>query len=325
MELVTKKRLGLYAGRASQPLAEEIASLLDEKLGGVKLVEFASGETYCRFEDSVRDTDVFIIQTHTQPVNETIMEQLIMIDAAKRASAKRIVAVVPYYGYARQDRKALPREPITAKLIADLFSAAGVDRVISVDLHSGQIQGFFDVPVDHLTAGPVLEDYIQNMAPEPENVVIVAPDAGRVKTAERFAQRLGADIAMAHKRRPKGTMNQVETDVIIGDVEGRHCIIIDDMIDTAGTVCAAADLLKKKGATDVWIMATHGVLSGPAIDRLKNAPVSKVVLTNTLPLPAEKMIDKIEILTIAGVLSSAIESVFEGTSVSELFHGENQL
>lgn len=322
MELVSKRRLGLYAGRASQALAEEIATMLDEKLGTVNLVEFASGETYCRFEDSIRDTDVFIVQTHTHPVNESIMEQLIMIDAAKRASAKRIIAVVPYYGYARQDRKALSREPITAKLVADLFQAAGVDRVISVDLHSGQIQGFFDRPVDHLTAAPVLEEYIRNETNG--DVVIVSPDAGRMKTAEKFAQRLNTDIAMCHKRRPKGTMNVVETSEVIGDVKGRHCIIIDDMVDTAGTVCAAADLLMEKGATEVWIMATHAVFSGPAIDRLKNSSVSRVVVTNTLPIPEDKLFDKIEVLSIGGVLSSAIEAVFEGTSVSDLFHGDNQ-
>jgi ribose-phosphate pyrophosphokinase len=323
VELITKKRLGLYAGRKSEPLAREIAALLNEELGKVNLVEFASGETYCRFEDSVRDTDVFIIQTHTHPVNDTLMEQLLMIDAAKRASAKRIIAVCPYYGYARQDRKALPREPISAKLVANLLHSAGAQRVISVDLHSGQIQGFFDIPVDHLTAAPVIEEYIRAEVPRDQEVVIVSPDAGRVKVAERFAQRLDADIAFAHKRRPRGTKNVVETDEIIGEVDGRHCIIIDDMIDTAGTVCAAADLVKRRGATDVWIMATHGVLSDPAVDRLKNSPASRVVITNSLPLPPEKQFDKLEVLSVAGVLSSAIESVFEGTSVSELFHGEN--
>jgi ribose-phosphate pyrophosphokinase len=322
MELVTKKRLGIYAGRASQPLAEEIATLLNEKLGAVKLVEFASGETYCRFEESIRDTDVFIIQTHCENVNDAIMEQLIMIDAAKRASAKRIVAVCPFFGYARQDRKALPREPITAKLVANMLQTAGANRMISIDLHSGQIQGFFDVPVDHLTAMPVIEEYIRTEAKG--DVVIVSPDAGRVKVAERFAQHLDADIAFAHKRRPRGVHNVVETAEVIGEVEGRHCVIVDDMIDTAGTVCAAADLLLSKGATDVWIMATHGVLSGPAIERLDASKASRVVITNSLPLPDHKKSKKIQVLSVAGVLSSAIESVFEGSSVSELFHGENQ-
>ncbi len=321
MELVTKKRLGLYAGRSCRPLAEEIAGLLNEKLGEVKIVEFASGETYCRFEESVRDTDVFIIQTHCDPVNDRIMEQLIMIDAAKRASAKRIVAVAPFFGYARQDRKARPREPITAKLVANLFETAGANRMISVDLHSGQIQGFFNTPVDHLTAMPVLEDYIRTEAKG--GVTIVAPDAGRVKTAERFAQHLGADLAFAHKRRPKDKHNVVETEEIIGDVAGRLAVIVDDMIDTAGTVCAAADLLMRKGATDVWIMATHGVFSGPAVERLKSSPASRVVVTDTLPMGEQKTFDKLHVLSIAGVLASAIESVFEGSSVSELFHGEN--
>ncbi len=324
MELVSKRRLRLYAGRATQELAAEIAELLDDELRSVKLVDFASGETYCRFEESVRDTDVFVIQSHVAPVNDAIMEQLIMIDAAKRASAKRITAVCPYFGYGRQDRKALSREPITAKLIADLFGAAGVDRVIGVDLHSGQIQGFFDVPFDHLTAFPVLEDYVARNI-DSANLVVVAPDAGRVKTAERFAHRIGADIAFAHKRRSREQAHQVEVDEVIGEVEGRHCVIIDDMIDTAGTVCAAADLLKRRGASDCWIMATHGILSGPAVDRLKNAPISKLVITNSVPLPKDRQFDKLEVVSVAGVLASAIESVFEGSSVSDLFQGENQL
>ncbi len=320
-ELVTKKRLGLYTGRLSRPLAEEIATLLNEHLGNVRLLEFASGEMYCRYENSVRDTDVFIIQSHCAPVNDQIMEQLLMIDAAKRASAKRIVAVCPYFGYARQDRKARPREPISAKLMANLFETAGAQRLITVDLHSGQIQGFFDTPVDHLTAMPVLEEYMRDA--NLQNAVIVAPDAGRVKTAERYAQHLGFDIAFAHKRRPVGTINTVETGEIIGDVAGKHCVIIDDLIDTAGTVCAAASALRERGATDVWIMATHGVLSGPAVERLRNAPVSRVVVTNSLPQPAPGELPTLETLSIAGVVSAAIESVFEGSSVSELFQGEN--
>jgi ribose-phosphate pyrophosphokinase len=251
------------------------------------------------------------------------MEQLIMIDAAKRASARRIIAVCPYFGYARQDRKARPREPITAKLIADLLQAAGAERMISVDLHSGQIQGFFDTPVDHLTAMPVLEEYLLNELRDMDNVVVVSPDAGRVKVAERYAQHVGADLAFAHKKRDKKSQNKVETSEIIGDVAGKHCVIIDDMIDTAGTVCGAADLCMERGATDVWIMATHGVLSGPAMERLQNSRASRVVVTDSLPIPEHKMIDKIHVLSIAGVISAAIESVFEGSSVSELFHGEN--
>lgn len=320
-ELVTKKRLGIFAGRSSRGLAEEIASLLNEELGHVQIVDFASGETYCRFEDSVRDTDVFIIQTHCEPVNDRIMEQLLLIDAAKRASAKRITAVCPYFGYARQDRKARPREPISARLMANMFEAAGAQRLITVEMHSGQIQGFFNTPVDHLTAMPVLEEYIRSQVSN--EIVIVSPDAGRVKTAERFAQRLGADIAFAHKRRPKGSINMVETGEIIGEVANKHCIIIDDMIDTAGTVCAAANILAERGATDVWIMATHGLLSGPAVDRLRDSPASRVVITNSLPVPPERQFDKLTVLSIAGVISAAIESVFEGSSVSALFQGEN--
>lgn len=320
-ELVTKKSLRLYSGRSGRYLAEQIASTLDEPLGEVKLLEFASGETYCRFEDSVRDSDVFIIQTHSHPVNNSIMEQLLMIDAAHRASAKRIVAVCPYFGYARQDRKARPREPISAKLMANLFASAGAHRMITVDLHSGQIQGFFDTPVDHLTAMPVLEQYLRDEATG--NMVIVAPDAGRGKVAERYAQHLGYGMAFAHKRRPEGTVNTVETGEIIGDVAGKNCVIIDDLIDTAGTVCSATEALFDRGATDVWIMATHGVLSPPAIDRLEASRATRVVITDSLPQSENVRLKKLVVLPIAGVISAAIESVFEGSSVSDLFNGEN--
>src|SRR5437660_5310013 len=231
MELITKKRLQLYSGRAHPELAQEIADCLDVKLGEAHLADFANAETHCRFGESVRVSDVFILQTHAKPVNDSIMEQLIMIDAAKRASAKRITAVCPYYGYSRQDRKASGREPITAKLVADLLMTAGVDRVVSVDLHSGQIQGFFDVPVDHLTAMPVLADYRRREGPG--GMVIVAPDAGRVKGAERFAQHLDADLAMVRKRRAKEAANEVEAMDVVGPVNGRCCVLVDDMIDTA--------------------------------------------------------------------------------------------
>ncbi|HEX9258465.1 MAG TPA: ribose-phosphate diphosphokinase, partial [Acidimicrobiales bacterium] len=285
------------------------------------------GEVRPRFAESVRGNDVFILQSHYgvdgRSVNDSIMEQLIMIDAAHRASAKRITAVCPFYGYARQDRKAEGREPITARLIADMFRAAGTKRLISVDLHSGQIQGFFDGPVDHLTAMPVLEQYIRENADAP---VIVSPDAGRVKVAERMSQHLGesADLAFAYKRRPKGTTNLVETRDIIGEVEGRQCVLIDDMIDTAGTICSAAEVLHNKGASEIWAMATHGVLSGPAIDRLKNSRISRVVITNTVPLPPEKQFDKLEVLSVAPIIAAALDAVFEDTSVSEIFGGENQ-
>jgi ribose-phosphate pyrophosphokinase len=322
LELIAKKKLRLYSGRSHPELAQEIAAALHTPLGDANLREFANGELHCRFGESIRGTDVFIIQTHCSPVNETIMEQLIMIDAAKRASAKRITAVCPYYGYSRQDRKAEGREPIAAKLLADLMTSAGVDRMVSVDLHSGQIQGFFDKPVDHLMAMPILLDYVREECTD--DLVIVSPDAGRVKVAERFAQHLGADLAFVHKRHVKGKANEVEARGVIGEVEGRRCILIDDMIDTAGTIVAAADILKGYGATDVWAMATHGLLSDPAIDRLKNSVISRVVVTNTVPLPSEKQLDKIEVLSIAKVVADAIDAVFEDTSVSEIFGGENQ-
>jgi ribose-phosphate pyrophosphokinase len=326
MELVTKKRLHLLSGRSNLPLATEIADHLGVELGHANLVEFANGEIHARLGENVRGADVFIIQTHgateALSVNDVIMEQLIMIDAARRASAKRITAVIPNYGYARQDRKAEGREPITAKLVANMFAAVGANRLMSVDLHSGQIQGFFDGPVDHLTAMPVLIDYIKSHLPE--DLVVVSPDAGRVKVAERYTNVLHADLAIVHKRRVKGVKNTVEAVEIVGDVEGRTCVLIDDMIDTGGTLCAAAEQLKARGASDIYAVATHGVLSGPAIDRIKNSVITKVVVTNTLPLPADKQIDKIEVLSIAKVLAETIDAVFEDNSVSEIFGGANQ-
>ncbi len=275
MEKVTTKRLALYSGRTHPELAQEVAAHLNIALGHDNLVEFSNGEVRCRFGESIRGSDVFVIQSHygidERSVNDSIMEHLIMIDAAYRASAKRITAVCPFYGYARQDRKTEGREPITARLVADLFKVAGAKRMISIDLHSGQIQGFFEGPVDHLTAMPVLEQYLRTHAKSP---VIVSPDAGRIKVAERMAQHLddcGADLAFIYKRRPKGTANVAEATEVMGDVAGRLCVITDDMIDTAGTICAAAELLVERGASEVWAMATHGVLSGPAIDRLKNS------------------------------------------------------
>src|SRR5436305_5270503 len=322
MELITKKRLQIFTGRSHPQLAQDIAGHLGIQVGEANIKTFANGEIKCQFGESVRGSDVFIIQSHFDPINDSIMEQLIMIDAAKRGSAKRITAVIPYYGYSRQDRKAGGREPITAKLVADLLTAAGVDRVMSIDLHSGQIQGFFDVPVDHLVAQPVLLDYLREHASD--DMVVVSPDAGRVKVAERFSQHISADLAFVHKRRPKGQKNTVEALDVVGEVRGRRCVIVDDMIDTAGTICAASELLIDNGATDVWAMAPHGVLSDPATDRLKNSPMSRVVITDTLPLPSEKQIDKIEVLSVAGLIAEAIDAVLEDASVSELFGGENQ-
>jgi ribose-phosphate pyrophosphokinase len=325
MERVTKKVLALYSGSTHVELAEEIATHLGIELGEANLVQFANGEFRNRFSESVRGADVFILQSHAsygdRSINDSIMEQLIMIDAAQRASAKRITAVCPNYGYARQDRKAEGREPITAKLVADLFKAAGAKRMVSVDLHSGQIQGFFDGPVDHLTAIPVLEKYIRDNGTDP---VIVSPDAGRIKVAERMAQHLNADLAFIYKRRPKGTTNIAIARDIIGDVEGRQCILVDDMIDTAGTIVSACEILKAKGASDVWAMATHGVLSGPAIERLKAAPIDRVVITNTLPIPPEKRFAKLEVLSVAKIIADALAAVFDDSSVSEIFGGENQ-
>jgi ribose-phosphate pyrophosphokinase len=321
MELVPRRRLELVSGRSHPALAREIASSLGVELSEGNLREFANGEVHCRYDVSLRGSDVFIVQTHCGPVNDTLMEQLIMIDAAKRASAKRITAVCPYYGYSRQDRKATGREPITAKLVADMLQVAGADRVVSVDLHSGQIQGFFDVPFDHLTAMPVLVEELRRQGTD--DLVVVAPDAGRVKVAERFSQHLNADLAFVHKRRPRGTANLVEALDVVGEVEGRRCVLIDDMIDTAGTICAAAELLSERGASDVWAMATHGVLSDPALERLDKSPLSRVVLTNTLPIPDDRRIEKLHVLSVAKLIADAIDAVFEDTSVSEIFGGDN--
>ncbi len=326
MELVTKKRLTMVAGRVNRELAEEIAERLGISLAPMEIAEFANGELHCKFGESIRGADVFIFQSHCSTselsVNDALMEQLIMVDAARRASAKRITIVAPFYGYGRQDRKAEGREPITAKLLANMFEVAGAKRIVSVDLHSGQIQGFFDGPVDHLTAMPVLVQWMaDNLG---DDLVVVSPDAGRVKVAERYANALHADLAIVHKRRVKGAKNQVEAKDVVGEVEGRTCVLIDDMIDTAGTIVAAAEQLAEHGASSGYCAATHGVFSGPAIDRLKNSNLEKVVVTNTLPLPPEKHIDKIEILSAAGIIADAIDAVFEDTSVSEIFGGQNQ-
>jgi ribose-phosphate pyrophosphokinase len=328
MELVPKRKLQLLSGRSHLGLAEEIAAHLGVALSSPNLVDFANGEVRPRFEESVRGADVFIIQSHCRTpgrsVNDSLMEQWLMIDAAKRASAKRITAVCPYYGYSRQDRKSKGREPISARLVSDFFYAAGVDRIMSVDLHSGQIQGFFDGPVDHLTAVPFLTAYLRDQAAD--DFVMVAPDTGRTKVAEQAARHLSGDVDVAsvYKRRPKDAVNQVQALDVMGDVDGRMCVLIDDMIDTAGTICAAADLLLAKGATEVWAMATHALLSDPAIDRLKNSRIARVVVTDTLPLPPEKQIDKIEVVSVAQVFADAIDAVFEDGSVSEIFGGENQ-
>ena len=325
MELVTKKRLHLFSGRANPELATEIADQLGVELGDPGLIDFANGEIKCKFAESIRGGDVFIIQSHaagdTMSTNDAIMEQLIMVDAARRASAKRITAVAPLYGYARQDRKAAGREPITARLLADLFTVAGAERLVSIDLHSGQIQGFFDGPVDHLTAAPVLIDYLSGvMGPDS---VIVSPDTGRVKVAERYATRLGCDVASIYKRRTTDAANESEALGIMGEVAGRTCVIIDDMIDTAGTICSATETLVASGAADVMCASTHGLFSEPAVDRLKNSSLSQIIVTNTVPIPSSKQFDKLVVLSVAGVFADALESVFEDASVSEIFDGQN--
>ena len=322
LEISTKKRLVLAAGRSNSDLAGEIAKELGIELAEVEFTDYPSGEIKVRFGHNVRGADLFVLQTHCPPVNDYLMEQLVMIDAAKRASAKRISAVIPYYGYARQDRKSRGREPITAKLVADILTTAGADRVLSVDLHADQIQGFFDKPFDHLTAMPLFVDYFR--ARLNGDVVSVAPDAGRIKVAEKLAQHMHADLAILHKRRRTDVANVAETTRdLIGDVRGRRCVLIDDMIDTAGTITQAAEILVEFGAEEVYAAATHPVLSDPATDRIKNSPIKELVVTNTVPIPTEKMLDKITVLSIAPIVASTIRAVFEERSVSEIFHGEN--
>ncbi|MET0275840.1 MAG: ribose-phosphate diphosphokinase [Acidimicrobiia bacterium] len=322
MDVVSKKTLKLFSGQGHPELASEIAAALGTPLGDVKLSTFASGELYVRYLENVRGADAFLLQTHSDPINERVMEMLLMIDAAKRASAKRITAVIPYYGYARQDRKAEGREAISARLLADLLTAAGADRVVTVDLHTGQIQGFFDFPVDHLEATPLLADYIGGLVGT-EGITVVAPDAGGGKLARRFTECLGDDrdieLAFVDKHRPKGTHNVAVANTVVGQVEGRTCLLVDDMIDTGGTLASAADLLMSKGAESVIIGATHGLFSGPAVDRLKNAPVREVVVTNTVPIPSDKHFDSLTVLSIAPLVAQAIRAVFEDTSVSQLF------
>ncbi len=324
MELVTHKKLYLVAGRISRPLAESIAAELGESLGEPNLADFSNGEIHCRFSESIRGSDAFIIQTHCHTdgmsINDALMEHLIMVDAARRASAKRITVVCPHYGYARQDRKASGREPITAKLVANLFKEAGASRLVSVDLHSGQIQGFFDGPVDHLTAMPVLVDHLRSLEGD---LTIVSPDAGRVKVAERYAIQLGADLAIVHKRRNHSAFHSVEAKEVVGEVDGKVCILVDDMIDTAGTICAAADQLTERGAARVVAATTHGVFSGQAMERLAASSIEKIIVTDTVPLPEDADHDLIEVLSVAPLIARAIDAVFEDTSVSEIFGGNN--
>ncbi|WP_055589873.1 ribose-phosphate diphosphokinase [Peterkaempfera griseoplana] len=315
-----EKNLRLFSGRAHPELASEVAEQLGTELVPTKAFDFANGEIYVRFLDSARGADCFVMQSHTAPINQWIMEQLIMIDALKRASARSITAILPFYGYARQDKKHLGREPISARLVADLLRTAGADRLMAVDLHTAQIQGFFDGPVDHLFALPMLADYVATRV-APERLTVVSPDAGRVRVADQWSDRLGAPLAIIHKRRDPNVANKVMSAEVVGDVRGRVCVLVDDMIDTAGTICAAADALFENGAADVIVAATHGVLSGPAADRLKNSRVSEFVFTNTLPTPASLELDKVTTLSIAPSIAAAIREVFEDGSVTSLFEG----
>jgi ribose-phosphate pyrophosphokinase len=318
----------IFSGSAHPELAQEIADHLGMKLGVVESATFADSQTYARFSESVRGSDAFVIQSICDPVDHHIIQQLIMIDALKRASAKRITAVCPLYPYSRQDRKARGREPITAKLMADVYEAAGVDRMISVDLHTGQIQGFFDVPLDHLTAMPLLAGHFAEVLED--DFVIVSPDAGGVRLADKWLQhlsefhRLDGQVAFLHKKRRKDVRNVSEAKAVVGEVAGKTCVVVDDMIDTAGTLVNGAELLLEAGATKVYAAATHGILSDPATDRLKNSQIEQVVVTNTLPIGSEKSIDKLVVLSIAPTIAQTIKAVFEEGSVSELFHGENQ-
>jgi ribose-phosphate pyrophosphokinase len=312
----------VFSGSSNEDLASEVAKLLDVELGGVERSTFSNGEIYIRYTESVRAADCFVIQSHSDPINHHIMEQLIMIDALKRASAKRITAVMPFYGYARQDKKGRPREPISAKMMGDLFMAAGADRIAAVDLHTGQIQGFIDAPFDSLTAMPLFEDYLTRKLDGP--LTFVSPDSGGVKRATTFARHVDAEVAFVYKRRRSDVRNEIAAEWVVGEVEGRHCVIVDDMIDTAGTVIASADLLVKRGALSVVVLATHGILAGPAVERLAQAPFDEIIITNTLPVTKEALtLPNLTVLSIAPLLAGTIEAIFADRSVSELFKGEN--
>jgi ribose-phosphate pyrophosphokinase len=317
-----EKTLLLFSGRAHPALAEEVAEHIGISVSPTQIREFPNGEIYARPEESVRGCDAFVIQSYGPPINKWIMEQLIMVDALKRASAKRITVVMPFYPYARQDKKHLGREPISARLIADLFKTAGADRLMSVDLHTAQIQGFFDGPVDHLFALPLLADYIADKYGGGEDFTVVSPDTGRVRMAERWADRLGgAPVAFVHKTRDPTVANQVVAHRVVGDVDGRRCLLIDDMIATGGTITKAADILLDSGATEVIVAATHGEFSEPAIDRLKNSRITEVVVTNTLPLTDDHHFDRLTVLSIAPLIGRAIQEIFSDGSVTSLFDG----
>ena len=313
-----QKSLALFSGSVNPEVADRIASALGTHLGNVRLEKFANGEIYARYLESVRGADVFIIQSVAGAhVNDALMELLIMADAAKRASARTITAVITHYGYARQDRKAAAREPITAKLVANLLTTAGFTRVMTIDLHQGQIQGFFDMPVDHLTALPILADYFKSKNLDPSKLCVVSPDVGRAKAAKKLSDMLEADLAIMHKGRPGH--NKAEITALIGDVDGKTCILNDDMIDTGGSVVAAVETLKNKGAEKIFVCATHPVFSGPGLERMANLPVEEVVVCDTIPVPVEYQTGKIKVISVAPLFARAIANVYSNRSVSDLF------
>ncbi|CAB4842939.1 unannotated protein [freshwater metagenome] len=323
IRLSSEKRLRLFSGRGYPELADDVASELGVELTPTSAYDFSNGEIFVRFEESVRGCDAFVLQSHTAPVNKQIMEQLIMVDALKRASAKRITVVTPFYGYARQDKKPRGREPISARLMADLFKTAGADRLMVVDLHASQIQGFFDGPVDHLFALPMLANYVGSKV-DRSRLTIVSPDSGRVRVAERWSDLLGGcPIAFIHKTRDPRVPNEAVVGRVVGDVQGQTCVVIDDMIDTAGTIAKAVEALFEAGAKDVIVAATHGVFSGPAIERLRDCKASEVVITNTLPISEEQKFEGLTVLSIAPLLARAIREVFEDGSVTSLFDGHS--
>ena len=308
----------IASGRAHQSLAQEVAEILQTELVPVTAYDFANGETFVRYERSVRGVDAFIIQAHPNPINHWVMEQLLMVDAMKRASAKRITVVAPFFPYARQDKKHKGREPISARLLTDLYRTAGADRLMSVDLHSPQIQGFFDGPVDHLWALPILADYVGEKFGT-DKLTVVSPDSGRVRVADIWADRLATPLAIVHKRRDPDKPNQVQVNEIVGQVEGRDCLIVDDMIDTGGTILAAAKALKENGAARVIVAATHAVFSPPASERLSDPVIDAVVVTNTLPITPDKEFETLHVLSIAPLIAKAIAAVFYDDSVNSLF------
>lgn len=320
METTGSRKLVLVSGRAHPELAKQIAAELDIELVPTDARTFANGELYARYDESVRGADAFVIQSHAAPINEWLMEQLIMVDALKRASAKRITVVAPFYPYARQDKKGRGREPISARLVADLFKAAGADRIMSVDLHAAQIQGFFDGPVDHLFAMPVLLKEFKETV-DPSTLTVVSPDMGRVRVADVWSDKLGAPLAIIHKRRDPLVPNQVSVHEIVGEVNGRICLLVDDLIDTGRTIVKAAEALKDAGATGVIVAATHAVFSPPAVELLQSDVIDRVVVTDTLPVPHDKRWDRLTVLPIAPLLARAIKEIFEDGSVTSMFDG----